>query len=176
MVISAGATLPPTVAAQFRRTYGQPIHTFYGSSECGGICYDRVGDAAERGSVGTPVEGVELSFMPHEGATDGVGLVTVRSAAVCDTYLPPSDRPPMAGRFETADLAGPGARVLVDNSVFGLHLGRTGRTECAMFAGSLAGCLEWAAGDAGLSVKMTARETHCIAQGDAQCLFEVQRA
>lgn len=77
--------------------------------------------------------------------------------------------------IETADLAGPGARVLVDNSVFGLHLGRTGRTECAMFAGSLAGCLEWAAGDAGLSVKMTARETHCIAQGDAQCLFEVQR-
>ena len=53
--------------SQFRRTYGQPIHTFYGSSECGGICYDRTGDAAERGTVGTPVRDVRLSFTPLAG-------------------------------------------------------------------------------------------------------------
>jgi acyl-CoA synthetase (AMP-forming)/AMP-acid ligase II len=36
LVISAGAILAPEVAATFRRAYGRPVHTFYGSSECGG--------------------------------------------------------------------------------------------------------------------------------------------
>lgn len=124
LVISAGATLPPAVAGQFRRTYGQPIHTFYGSSECGGICYDRVGDAAEHGSVGTPVEGVTLSFTPHDGAPDGVGLVTVRSAAVCDGYLPAPDRRLADGRFETADLGHlrDGALVIVGRASRTIHV------------------------------------------------------
>ena len=52
LVISAGAVLPSATAAQFRQTYGQPVHVFYGASECGGICYDREGGAAERGTVG----------------------------------------------------------------------------------------------------------------------------
>ena len=42
-----------------------------------------------------------------------------------------------------------------------------------MFAGSLAGCLEWAAQDAGRPAKMTASETHCIAQGHDHCAFTV---
>jgi predicted hydrocarbon binding protein len=78
--------------------------------------------------------------------------------------------------IESVDLAGPSARVRVGNSVYGLQLGRTGRTECAMFAGSLAGCLEWAATDAGRPARMTAHETQCIAQGHAHCAFEVMRA
>ena len=69
--------------------------------------------------------------------------------------------------------AGPVARVRVDHSVFGLQLGQTGRTECAMFAGSMAGCLEWAAADAGQPTKITAKETHCIAQGNDHCAFAV---
>lgn len=77
--------------------------------------------------------------------------------------------------IEDVDLSGPSAHVRVDNSVFGLQLGRTDRTECAMFAGSLAGCLEWAAKDAGQSVTMTATETQCIAQGHAHCRFAVAR-
>ena len=71
---------------------------------------------------------------------------------------------------------GPSAHVRVDNSVYGLQLGQTGRAECAMFAGSLAGCLEWAAGDAGHPTKMTAHETQCIAQGHDHCAFEVRPA
>src|SRR6185295_19399004 len=38
LAISAGALLAPQIAARFRATYGVPIHVFYGSSECGGIC------------------------------------------------------------------------------------------------------------------------------------------
>ena len=78
--------------------------------------------------------------------------------------------------IEHVDLTLPEARVRVDNSAFGLQLGRTGRTECAMFAGSLAGGLEWASADAGRSVTMTARETQCISQGHAHCAFEVMKA
>ena len=76
----------------------------------------------------------------------------------------------------SVDLAGPSAHVRVDNSVYALQLGQTGQTECAMFAGSLAGCLEWATADAGKPAKMTARETHCQAQGHDHCLFEVGKA
>lgn len=104
LVITAGATLPPAVARQFRDTYGQSIHTFYGSSESGGICYDRSGDAAERGTVGTPVDGVVLSFTPQDDLADGLGLVTVQSPAVCDSYLPTPDPRLRDGRFQTADL------------------------------------------------------------------------
>jgi long-chain acyl-CoA synthetase len=104
LVISAGAALPASTAGEFRQTYGQPVHVFYGSSECGGICYDREGGAAERGTVGTPVEGVRISLTPI--GTDNVeeGLVTVESAAVGVTYLPDRDSRLDAGRFETTDV------------------------------------------------------------------------
>ena len=77
---------------------------------------------------------------------------------------------------DLAGPAGPTADVRVDNSVYGLQLGRTGHTECAMFSGSLAGCLEWAAADAGRPAVMTAVETRCIAQGHDHCAFDVHRA
>lgn len=105
LVISAGATLPAHTAAQFRQTCGRPVHVFYGSSECGGICYDREGGAAERGTVGTPVEGVRVSFTAMGASTGDDGLVTVESAAVGLTYLPTTDSRLHDGRFETMDLA-----------------------------------------------------------------------
>jgi long-chain acyl-CoA synthetase len=105
LVISAGAVLPSALAARFRETYGQPIHAFYGSSECGGICYDREGRAAERGSVGTPVDGVRISLRPLESDGDGEGLVAVESASVGETYLPDADPRLGSGRFETSDVA-----------------------------------------------------------------------
>ncbi|HBL30494.1 MAG TPA: long-chain fatty acid--CoA ligase, partial [Acidobacteria bacterium] len=59
LVLTAGALLGAATAARFREAFGLPVHVFYGASECGGICYDRTGDAAERGTVGTPVDGVQ---------------------------------------------------------------------------------------------------------------------
>jgi acyl-coenzyme A synthetase/AMP-(fatty) acid ligase len=100
LVISAGAVLGPATALQFRETYGMPAHVFYGSSECGGICYDREGSAAERGTVGTPVDGVRVSIEP-----EGEGLVTVESDAVGVTYHPRADARLDSGRFQTSDLA-----------------------------------------------------------------------
>jgi long-chain acyl-CoA synthetase len=62
-VISAGAPLEPGVAQAFHAKFGLKIHSFYGSSETGGITFDRTGDASLTGrSVGTTLDGVRLEF------------------------------------------------------------------------------------------------------------------
>lgn len=98
LVITAGALLPATTSARFRERFGRSVHGFYGASECGGICYDREGGAAERGTVGAPVDGVQVDLVPVNGgggadASDpcaaGETRVVVRSPAVALGYLPP---------------------------------------------------------------------------------------
>lgn len=65
LVISAGAPLSKEVAGAFFQRYKKRIRNFYGSSETGGICYDRTGKAGIRGdSVGKPLPGVRVSFSP----------------------------------------------------------------------------------------------------------------
>ena len=75
-VISAGAPLRPEVARAFHERFGLPVQNFYGSSETGGICFDRTGEATLTGrSIGTPLEGVAVSL-------DAEARVIVRSQAV----------------------------------------------------------------------------------------------
>ncbi len=106
LVITAGAPLAATTSARFRERFGLPVHVFYGSSECGGICYDREGGAAERGTVGSPVEGVRVTLEPVEGSNgDGAGAVIVESPAVACGCLPEPDERLAAGRFRAGDLA-----------------------------------------------------------------------
>jgi long-chain acyl-CoA synthetase len=104
LVLSASAALPAEVAAQFRARFGLPVHVFYGASECGGICYDREGGAAERGTVGAPVEGVRVKLDPLD-ADAADGLVTVESPSVALGYVPTGDARLAQGRFVTSDLA-----------------------------------------------------------------------
>jgi long-chain acyl-CoA synthetase len=94
LVISAGALLPAAVAAAFRSRFARPVHSFYGSTESGGICYDRTGTAAERGAVGAPVPGVEV-------VVDGDGRVLVRSPAVGQAL---DGGEPRGGQFRAPDL------------------------------------------------------------------------
>ena len=56
------------VARRFREKFRHPIHSFYGSSECGGICYDRRrGSARRAGFVGEPMKGVSLELRSTRG-------------------------------------------------------------------------------------------------------------
>lgn len=97
LVISAGAPLSAAVARAFRARFGRSIHCFYGSSESGGISYDRTGNAAERGTVGTPVDQVTVAVRAD-------GTIAVTSAAVGLGYLPDEADPALAaGTFTTAD-------------------------------------------------------------------------
>jgi acyl-coenzyme A synthetase/AMP-(fatty) acid ligase len=74
-VISAGAMLGAETAQAFQTRFGVKIHNFYGSSETGGISYDRTGDASLTGrSVGKPLRGVNVSVQG--------GRITVASDAV----------------------------------------------------------------------------------------------
>jgi long-chain acyl-CoA synthetase len=100
LCISAGAPLSATVARQFFEKFKQPIHSFYGSSECGGICYDRDGKAFDDGFVGTPMKDVDLAFIDP---TAELSQVRVRSAAVGDGYFPEPDEEKLGGGIFTPD-------------------------------------------------------------------------
>lgn len=99
LVISAGAPLPAATARAFRERTGKAVHVFYGASESGGIAYDRRGDAAERGTVGTPVDGVTVAIDAESGR------LVIRSAAVAASYLPEPAPELDGGAFSTSDLA-----------------------------------------------------------------------
>jgi acyl-CoA synthetase (AMP-forming)/AMP-acid ligase II len=53
--ISAGAPLPPETAAAFHQRYGLRLRNFYGSSETGGIAYDRAGTGAMKALPGVRI-------------------------------------------------------------------------------------------------------------------------
>ncbi len=73
--ISAGAVLTPAVAQAFHARFGRRIHNFYGSSETGGICYDRTGAVSLTGrSIGKPLDGVTVTLNKQR--------ITVTSPAV----------------------------------------------------------------------------------------------
>ncbi len=61
LIISAGAFLRHDVATRFYLKFRSVPHSFYGSSETGGICFDAEGGATLEGrSVGRPLPGVEV--------------------------------------------------------------------------------------------------------------------
>ena len=102
LCISAGAPLSRRVAQNFREKFGLPIHSFYGASECGGICYDQAAMETTDGFVGRPMKDVELE--PLDANAD-VTQVRVRSAAVGDGYFPEPDRDRLSnGSFLPDDL------------------------------------------------------------------------
>ncbi len=102
LCISAGAPLPLRVAQKFRAKFGLTIHSFYGSSECGGICYDREAALVEEGFVGAALQSVRLNFLEPES---GGGQVEVHSLAAGEGYFPePEEEKLRAGRFVPDDL------------------------------------------------------------------------
>lgn len=87
LCISAGAPLRAATVAAFQERFERKIHSFYGASECGAICYDAGDEPVDiDGFVGQPMKGVELLA---EAAGDGApgAPVRVRSGAVCLTDL-----------------------------------------------------------------------------------------
>jgi long-chain acyl-CoA synthetase len=100
LCISAGAPLPIEVARKFRGKFKRPIHSFYGSSECGGICYDREARLEEPGFVGPPMDGVRIEMLePNVSAS----LVRIQSAAAANGYFPEPDSGKLGDGFFTPD-------------------------------------------------------------------------
>jgi long-chain acyl-CoA synthetase len=102
LCISAGAPLSIAVAKKFQGKFNLQIHSFYGASECGGICYDRDAANPSEGFVGKAMKGVTLEMVDAKGS---VTQVRVRSAAVGDGYFPEPDKEKLGdGIFVPDDL------------------------------------------------------------------------
>jgi acyl-coenzyme A synthetase/AMP-(fatty) acid ligase len=90
------------VARKFRAKFGQSIHSFYGSSECGGICYDREARLEEAGFIGPPMEGVRVELLEPDVAAS---RIRIQSAAAGDGYFPEPDEDKLGrGYFSPDDL------------------------------------------------------------------------
>jgi long-chain acyl-CoA synthetase len=99
LCISAGAPLAPEISRQFHRRFGLKIHSFYGSSECGGIAFDG-DDELEKpnGFAGAPLAGVEIVKIDTD-------RIAVRGPSVADGYFPDSDPEVLDGKqFVPGDL------------------------------------------------------------------------
>jgi acyl-CoA synthetase (AMP-forming)/AMP-acid ligase II len=106
LCLSAGAPLPERLSRRLRERFGLPIRTFYGASECGGICYDRSRSGIlPDGCVGTPLDGVTVTLRHETGLPEGTGRVCVSSPAVALRYVPEGRSDALAaGVFRSADL------------------------------------------------------------------------
>jgi acyl-coenzyme A synthetase/AMP-(fatty) acid ligase len=102
LVLSAGSPLPPETARLFTDLTNLSVHSFYGSSECGGICFDRIGLTGE-GFVGQPLDGVQVEWQgPLEA---GAGRIRITSAAVGQGYFPTAPNDELHhGSFSPPDL------------------------------------------------------------------------
>jgi len=100
LCISAGAPLPLEVARKFREKFQRSIHSFYGSSECGGICYDRDARLVEPGFVGQPMDGVKLDLLEPDAPAS---RIRIQSAAAGDGYFPEPDMEKLGGGFFVPD-------------------------------------------------------------------------
>jgi len=101
LCISAGAPLPVETEQAFREKFRREIHSFYGASECGGICYVREAQPIP-GFVGEAMCGVALELVDPEVSNS---LIRVRSRAVADGYFPVLDEDKLGhGIFVPDDL------------------------------------------------------------------------
>jgi long-chain acyl-CoA synthetase len=100
LCISAGAPLAIAVARQFWQKFKLSIHSFYGASECGGICYDRNATNENEGFVGQPMNCVDIEMVDPEASAS---QIRVRSSAVGDGYFPESDQAKLGGGLFVPD-------------------------------------------------------------------------
>jgi long-chain acyl-CoA synthetase len=85
-LISAGARLDPDLARAYAARFGVKIHSFYGTTETGGIAFDDSDDPDVSSVVGRPLPGVVVMLRREEGAAPPAGRVHVKSAAVARGY------------------------------------------------------------------------------------------
>ena len=100
LCISAGAPLPRAVSKKFREKFNLTIHSFYGASECGGICYDRETANEGEGFVGQRMKGVGVELLNPTAPTS---QIQVRSPAVADGYFPEPDEEKLGGGIFVPD-------------------------------------------------------------------------
>jgi acyl-CoA synthetase (AMP-forming)/AMP-acid ligase II len=104
-LVSAGAPLLPAVVARFHERFARKVHSFYGTSETGGISFDGSDAVADCG-VGTPLQHARVTLRPVEGLDGGEGgRVHVAGPAVARGYSAGTESADFCdGGFLTGDL------------------------------------------------------------------------
>jgi acyl-coenzyme A synthetase/AMP-(fatty) acid ligase len=105
LCVSAGAPLPARVGQAFSARFSLKVHTFYGSSECGGIGYDQADELVyEDGFAGRPMRNVKIEPLDD-------GRIAVCSDAVGDGYYPDPEPDALdGGKFVPGDVVKIGKR------------------------------------------------------------------
>jgi len=76
LCVSGGAALPVEIIRAFERDFGSPILEGYGLSETSPVAsFGRVDMERKPGTIGTPIDGVEMRIVDEEGKVLGVGDV-----------------------------------------------------------------------------------------------------
>ena len=75
-LVSAGARLEATTVRRFFDVIGVKIHSFYGTSETGGIAFDGSDEIEDETTVGRPLPGCHGHAAADEGAPEGAGGCT----------------------------------------------------------------------------------------------------
>jgi long-chain acyl-CoA synthetase len=106
LLITAGARADIETVVWFRRQLERKVHSFYGTSETGGISYDDTDDIADPLHVGHPMPETRVSLHDVEPDACG-GRIFVQGNAICYGYaqgaaLGSASR--FNGRFLTGDL------------------------------------------------------------------------
>jgi long-chain acyl-CoA synthetase len=110
--ISGGAAMPMEIMRGFEQTFGCMILEGYGLSETSPVAsFNHPGQVRKPGSIGTPVEGVEMRVVDVDGgelAAGVIGEIAIRGHNVMKGYWGKPDATAEAipdGWFRTGDLA-----------------------------------------------------------------------
>lgn len=108
LLVTAGAPIDPGLVAAFKGGLGIKIHSFYGSSETGGITYDDEEDLTDPLNVGKAMPETEVTLRSDARAPSGERRVHVRGNAVALGYVEALDDEGFTefvdGGFTTGDL------------------------------------------------------------------------
>lgn len=86
LLITAGARVDIATVAWFAERLGRKVHSFYGSSESGGIAYDDSEEVSDLVHVGRPMPETTVEIRPYEPSEAGMGRIFVSGTAVCAGY------------------------------------------------------------------------------------------
>ena len=85
LLITAGARIDASTVSWFRRHLDRKVHSFYGSSETGGIAYDDSEEVTDPVHVGRPMPETSVTVRPPDKDA-AAGRVFVRGNAVASRY------------------------------------------------------------------------------------------
>ncbi|HEX9312550.1 MAG TPA: AMP-binding protein [Actinomycetota bacterium] len=108
ILLASGAAIPEDVRTAVADTFGEVLYDLYGSTEAGWVAIATPEDMRRKqGTLGRPVQGVEVAVFSPEGdplQPGEVGEIHVKSSARFEGYTTGEDKPQRDGYMSIGDL------------------------------------------------------------------------